>query len=156
MPAPEIVSSYAQGRAGQPTLGKFGGGYDASLVLDDGTARTANVTLTAINVEGGSLSEVVFGCGAISGTTPTDTVSVEVSVDGGSTYFEILRTTVLDGADLNAPFARLAWIPVPNSGQTLTKVRAKHAIGGTTPSFSITIFLRNLGYGKDGLLDVLT
>lgn len=152
--AAEISSTYANTPAvdlPESSLGTI----DANLVLRASAAVTATGSTTAIDVEGGGPAEFVTVMGAVTGTTPTATFTLECSVDGGSTYKELVRHTPLTATHANAVIARRTWIPRPTGANRTTKVRVTSTIGGTTPSFTNFQFLRHLGQGDSKGLEYL-
>lgn len=154
--ATELTTNWLRSSAAMPNSGRSGH-IDANLILLNAANVTATAaTPTAIDVEGGSDAEVNIQVGAVSGTTPTALFSIEVSVDGGSNYFQLFAFPVLNTADANQRIARVAWIPRPVSPYKTTKVRLPVTVGGTTPSFAITAFLRDRGYGASDGLEYLT
>lgn len=132
--------------------------FDAELQLADGTAVTADGQTTAIDVEGGSLASWVVQIGAVSGTTPTMIVSLQVSLDGGSSYYTIMQITSLTEADALRTFRRNVYIPTPTTttaSNVRPLVRLDYDAGGTTPSFAITSFLAPPAEGADKGLEAL-
>lgn len=117
---------------------------DVNLRLENAVTRSTSGNSTAIDTEGGfyALARIFFG--AITGTTPTDDISVGVSIDGGSTYFNAGKLPQIVGTDDNLEIARPVYIPRPASGQTVTKVRLQHIVAGTTPSYIYTAWLEPL------------
>lgn len=111
---------------------------DVNLILDSGSTITANGQTTAIDTEGGFYAIVRELFGAITGTSPTLDTDLEVSIDGGSNYFKVASIPQLVGTDDDIEIARVAYIPRPASGQTVTKVRLSDVVSGTSPSFART------------------
>ncbi len=70
---------------------------------------------------------------AVSGTTPTLAVKLQVSDDGGTTWYDLPG-----GAFTSATAATAQAIQISNFGDTL---RAVSTIGGTTPSFTYAVKL---------------
>lgn len=161
--ATEFNTAYTTKPAAQPGL-SIGGHVDANLFLRDNSAAvTTTSNTTAIDVEGGSIGEVVVMMQTVTGTTPTVSAKVQASVDGGSTYFDLITLPTLDTNDglINAPttakpVARLVYIPRPTGTNRLTKVRLAFTVTGTSPSFTGYWFLRDIGLGADNGLETLT
>lgn len=158
MPAvTDYSSTYTSQTARKPMVAPLGGHFDFNLLLENAVAITVDGQSTAIDVEGGSFAEWVIVIGAVTGTTPTLLLHLQASIDGGSNYFRIASSPSLDNNDANTQLARPAYIPRPTAGTNrITKVRHDRDVGGTTPSFTITAFLRDLGVGMDGPLETLT
>lgn len=116
---------------------------DVNLKLADAATPITNTTaLAAINTEGGFHADVRLFLGTVTDADETMSLTVEVSKDGGSTYFHAAEFPGLVAADDNIEIARPCYIPRPAAGQTVTKVRLKaRAVAGTTPSFPITAYL---------------
>ncbi len=110
---------------------------DVNLVLDSGQTVTATSQTTAIDVEGGMYCDFRLFMGTCTGTTPTLDADLEVSIDGGSNYYKVGSIPKLDESDDDIVIARVAFIPKPASGQTVTKVRLNYTVGGTSPSYGI-------------------
>jgi hypothetical protein len=153
--ATEVTSVYAQTPASQPARG-MAGSIDRNLILRESAAVTADGNTTAIDVEGGSMAEWAIRIGAVTGTSPTMTLWLQVSKDGGSTYTDLIGTPSLDTNDANQPLARLVYLPRPTGTNKLLKVRTRADAGGTTPSFTLVEFLRPPGFGSDSGLEYTT
>jgi hypothetical protein len=119
---------------------------DVDLILDNGQTLTATAQTTAIDVEGGMFVMFRLFGGTFGNATDTLDADLEVSVNGGSNYYKVGSLPQLDGADDDIEIARVAYIPVPDSGQTVTKVRLNYTIGNNdSPSFVISkVFLEPL------------
>ena len=153
--ATEVTSVYAQTPATQPSRSSAGS-IDRNLILRDSAAVTADGNTTAIDVEGGSFAEWVVRIGAVTGTSPTNLVSLQVSKDGGSTSTTLITLPSLDTNDANQTIARAVFLPRPTGTNKLLKVRTNVDVGGTTPSFTLVEFLRPMGFGDDGALSYTT
>jgi hypothetical protein len=119
---------------------------DTSLVLDSGQTITVDANGTAVDTEGGYRADVrVFG-GTFGAATDTLVIVIEVSVNGGSNYYSVGEFPLLDGADDDIEIARSCYIPQPDSGQTVTKVRVRYDVtSNDSPSFVIDkVFLEPL------------
>ncbi len=92
-----------------------------------------------VNTEGGGFAEFRAHYGTITGTTPTCDLEVHASTDGGTVYRKIGTMPQVVGTDDNKAVALMVYIPKPGSGQTVTKVRYRAVIAGTSPSFAFTI-----------------
>lgn len=158
MAATEYTSAYVHRPALVP-MRSAQGEVDLALILIEATAVTADGQTTAIEVEGGSNAEWVTHVGAVAGTDPTLGLILEVSLDGGSTYFPLQELALTDTEE-NSPVARNVYIPNPTTttgSNRFPKVRLNSDIGGTdTPSFTLTSWLRPQGAGTDKGLEVLT
>ena len=119
---------------------------DVNLKLADAaTPITTTTALTAKDTEGGYRADVRLFLGTITDADETMTLTVEISTDGGSTYFQAAVFPGLVATDDALEIARPVYVPVPDPTQTVTKVRLKaSAIAGTTPSFPVTAFLEPL------------
>jgi len=144
MAVSEVTSTYVQ-RPTTPVLHQgHAGVYDSSLLLKADGAVTADGQTTAITVEGGSWADWYVDMGAVSGTTPTLTLYLEASLDGGSSYAKIATLNALDADDASTLFVRRVWIPAPTtttSSNVRPSVRLNSVVGGTTPSFTFESFL---------------
>lgn len=122
---------------------------DSALILRAAGDITATETTTAIEVEGGSMADVVLTWTGNSGTSPTLDCELEVSVDGGSTYEDLIKFRQFDGNDdpvtprTRFVVRRPVWIPQSTEADTWagalnrTLVRLKSTIGGSaTPTFT--------------------
>lgn len=113
---------------------------------------TANGDSSVLNTEGGyfglvSLEDAVLPVDA----DETLATIVNVSIDGGSNYFEVGRMKTITNAAMVADIttnkkpsykqSRVFYFPRPASGQTLTKVKLSYTAAGTTPSFPLDAFL---------------
>lgn len=132
-----------------------GGHYDANLVLHT-AAVTATANSTAIDVEGGKFAEVMVQFTAVSGTSPTLDTVIQASPDGGTTYYGIGNFPQFNTADDDTSTARPVWVPSPTGTNRTTKVRLAFTAGGTTPSFTGTWRMRDLGEGGNSALNNLT
>jgi hypothetical protein len=109
------------------------------------SAETASTThkFTDTGSDGGSLYVNVVVTAA-SGTTPTLTVVVEGSQDGGATWFK-LGTIGSDGYShgSGSGAGTPANFTAAGSGQAIFPrpqlVRTRSVVGGTTPSFTYTV-----------------
>lgn len=68
---------------------------------------------------------------AVSGTTPSMTVSLECSVDGGTTWFTVKSGTAITAVGKQVLVAQL-------SDGVTPVYRLNYALSGTTPSFTFT------------------
>lgn len=122
---------------------------DAALTLRAASDISSTATTTAIDVEGGSPADLVLAWNGTSGTSPTNDVSLEVSVDGGSTYKSIWKSRQFVAGDVPvAPATRFVIrrpVYIPQNTQAdawsgsarRTKVRIVSTIGGSaTPTFT--------------------
>ena len=92
-------------------------------------ARTATGTGTAFDVGSAESLEAVLTVSAASGTTPTLDVSLETSIDGGTTWSTVgsFAQKTANGSE-GKVFGPLG-----------DKCRWKWTIGGTTPSFTFAV-----------------
>lgn len=162
--ATEVSSTYATGPGVKFNLAQgVSRAIDSNLVITNG-AITADGDSTAIDVEGGSIAEYVVIFTAVSGTSPTCSINLKCSIDGGSNYYTLMILPTLDDGDeysttsdpREGVLARLVYIPRGNSSNKLVKVKETFDVGGTTPSFTLKTFLSPLGYGADIGLEFLT
>lgn len=125
---------------------------DSALILRaaaDIDSGDSPETTTAIEVEGGSIADVVLTWTGKSGTSPTLDVELEVSVDGGSTYEDLIKFRQFDENDVpTSPRTRFVvrrpvWIPQNTQSDAWagslrrTLVRIRSTIGGSsTPTFT--------------------
>lgn len=92
-------------------------------------ARTATGTSTAFDVEDAESLEATLTVTAASGTTPTLDVTLETSIDGGTTYDTVgaFDQKAAAGSDKHV------------FGPLGDKCRWKWTIAGTTPSFTFSV-----------------
>ena len=122
---------------------------DSALILRAASDLTATETTTAIEVEGGSMADLVLVWTAATGTSPTADCELEVSVDGGTTYKALIKLRQFVGTDDAASprtrfvVRRPVWIPQNTEadswagGLKRTKVRLKSTVGGSaSPTFA--------------------
>lgn len=113
------------------------------MLLDPATGVTAlaasAVIGAAVDCEGGFFALVRVKFGTIeAGTTPTLDITVEASLDGGTTYYHIGAFPQLINTEDNMEIARPVWIPRPDPAKTTVAlgkgvvfVRIYGTIGGT-------------------------
>lgn len=106
---------------------------DVNLRLANLADLAATGQQVAVDTEGGFFAVARLTNALITGTTPLFDFTIEVSINGGSTYFKVGAFPQLDEADDNIVIARPVFIPKPASGQTVTKVRLAYVVSGTTP-----------------------
>jgi hypothetical protein len=106
-------------------------------------AQTATFKSETYSLSGLEYFGIIVDLGTVTGTTPTLVITVQLSVDGGTTWLD----TYPDGAN-SATQAALAsmntnietaeyWLNIlPNDNNAV--VRFNFTIGGTSPSFTIT------------------
>lgn len=103
------------------------------------TAATAYAATGAVgaakDTEGGFYAFVRLVAGAMTGTTPTCDLDIQVRVDG-TNWRGIGKFPQLVGTDDNIEIARVVYIPKPTAPQTVSTVRLYATIAGTTPSFT--------------------
>ena len=122
---------------------------DAALILRASSSLLTTETTTAIEVEGGSMADLVVQWTAATGTSPTADCELEVAVDGGSTYVALIKLRQFVGTDdAVSPRTRFVvrrpvWIPQNTEADTWagglnrTLVRLKSTVGGSdTPTFA--------------------
>lgn len=161
MPVTEITDAYVLAPAKKPILGVSGNFDSALLLFTEATQITANGNSTAIAVEGGSGYEWVLRVGAVTGSaTPTLTETLQVSMDGGSTYFPLGPVVALsDTTEAQQWIARNGFVPMPTTltaSNRFPLVRVNHVVSGTSPNFTMTEFLRPVEDGTDLGLEDLT
>lgn len=110
------------------------------LVDDDDITATGN-SATVKDTEGGFLAWASLLLGAISGTSITWDVYVQASPDGGSTYYMIGKFQQIDEDDDDLELRVPVYVPRPESGQTVTKVRVKYTLVGTSTMTVTSVFL---------------
>lgn len=101
-----------------------------TVTLLSSAARTASGTagLDSMVAEFDSV-DIFIDATAVSGTSPTMTVTYQASVDGGTTWFD-----VSSGAAITAVGKQVINVPSKLGVQG----RVSYAIGGTTPSFTFS------------------
>jgi hypothetical protein len=95
------------------------------------TALTANGTSNPFDIRGVQSILGTIVTSSVTGTTPTLTVALEVSPDGGSTWFEEDRIPVVITGNGTVRYA------FDCVGAELGRWR--YDVGGTTPSFTLAI-----------------
>ena len=113
-------------------------------LLDAATPITTSTNQTAKDTEGGFRADVRLYIGTITDADETLALHLDASTDGGSTYFQIASFPGIVATDDGLEIARAAYVPYPDPGQTVTKVRTRSVVAGTTPSFPITAYLEPL------------
>ena len=121
---------------------------DTNLELRAEADLSATVTTTAIQVEGGSDAEWHLAWTGQTGITPVLDATLEVSIDGGTTFVEIARrrqfVTGDDPATDETEFhtSHPVYIPKPTGitdayagSRPRTRVRTVLTLGGTNPVF---------------------
>jgi hypothetical protein len=97
-------------------------------------AVTADTNHTGVTIEEYENDGMVaVDLGAVTGTTPTLDLKIQVSKDGGTTWEDALTfAQVTSGNKVAAGYVQLNHV---------THVRAVSDVGGTTPSFTMSIAL---------------
>lgn len=112
--------------------------YVDSIPVLASAARTTSSQGTAVELPANCRKfSFQIVCSARSGTNPTLDAIVQHSIDGGTTWFDLVTFTQLTatGQELKS-YAEVE----SSSAQTVGKlVRAKWTVGGTTPSFTFAI-----------------
>lgn len=85
-----------------------------------------------IDTEGGFYAIVRMFLGTWTGSSAIVDIEVFCSIDGGSNDFHIGQFPKLDESDSDLEIARLVYIPVPESDQTVTKVKLSVRVAGGT------------------------
>lgn len=101
------------------------------------TARTATGVSGTLDAPSEAATVLAFDCTAVSGTSPTCTLSVEWSQDGGTTF------CVADTADAFTEITAAA-SKVKAFTTKGNAYRVRWTIGGTTPSFTFSV--REMGF----------
>ncbi len=114
---------------------------DANLILVDAVTVVANGNSVAIDTEGGFLAWVALQLGAMTDAKTYD-IRVQVSPDGGSTYYMQAKFQQLVGVE-DGKFLRVpVYIPRPETAGTIvtypTKVRLNYIVSGGSESMVIT------------------
>lgn len=104
----------------------------ARVTVQASAAQTATNQSAAQGVGSFKECDVTLNVSAASGTTPSLTVTVQASDDGGTTWYPI--PSAVFTAVTAAPATQL--IQITNFGDT---IRASSAITGTTPSFTYAV-----------------
>lgn len=99
---------------------------DVDLQLVDDDTITNEGTSTAIDTEGGFRADIRLFLGTLAATADTIRIKVQASRDGGSNYFDICEFPLIDGADDDLEIARSCYIPQPDPGVLVTKVRLNY------------------------------
>jgi len=115
-----------------------------------GAATTATTNFTAVNLPNAGTPDMGFYyralVTAVSGTTPTMGLQLQVSRDGGTTWlgYGIFRNQLQITSDtITAPgeyYAKMDNFTILNTGLVIPMlIRVVATIGGTTPSFSFEV-----------------
>ena len=102
------------------------------ITLQASGAQTASGNGATIEAGEYTQALVTLNCTAVSGTTPTCTVLLQTSDDGGTTWYNLPNGAF---TQLTAIGTQVLQINVP-FGDT---IRANWTIGGTTPSFTFAV-----------------
>lgn len=125
-------------------------GMSGNLTTGDTGAKVATGNGATIANVGNKGIQIVVNMGAVTGTTPTCTIKVQGSADGGTTWYDIpgattasLTATGVFGITIYPGIAVTAGTTTSGSTATANGVlprtwRIVWTIGGTTPSFTIT------------------
>ncbi len=101
------------------------------LTLLASAAQTSSGNGSAISVGPFREAMLTLNCTAASGTTPTLSVSIQVSDDGGTTWYTLPGTTF---TQLATTGSQVGWMQ--GFGDT---IRVSYTIGGTSPSFTFAV-----------------
>lgn len=123
-------------------LGRWNRGSDTSVTLKASGAETASTIGTGVAIGDAGTMLVTLAITAASGTTPTMTVNIEGSWDGGTNWV-VLGTIGANGyrAGLigTAPSNLTTTATVRANLTAAPLVRYNSTIGGTTPSFTYSV-----------------
>lgn len=112
--------------------------YADSIAVLASAARTTSSTGSAVELPGQARKfSFQIVCSARSGTNPTLDAKIQHSIDGGTTWFDLVTFTQLTatGQELKS-YAEVE----ASSAQVVGKlVRASWTVGGTNPSFTFAI-----------------
>lgn len=114
------------------------------MVANANPITATGVQGTTLETEGGFLAWVHFLLGVITDSNETFNIDIEASRDGGSNYFPVLTMEQFTNDEESKKISRPVYIPRPNKESSIrtTKVRVNcTAVGGTTPSLPVDIFL---------------
>lgn len=128
--------------------------YDAILVAS--AARTATGNSGAIDFPDDLDGAVFVGdCTAASGTSPTLDLSIEVTPDRGTTWFEVYRFIQYTAAAKNQLIVSFRRVAEAGASRAVVQggtgaltancpisksIRVKWTIGGTNPSFTFAVY----------------
>lgn len=122
--------------------------YDTRLKLSDaGTPITGTGGLAPIACEGGFRCDVDMFLGVITDSDEVFNLDLEVSIDGGSNYFPILRIEPLTNdeegtATIANKISRPVFVPPPTTPGNDVYVRWNCiSVAGTTPSLPLDSWL---------------
>lgn len=101
------------------------------LALQASGAQTASGNSAGIDTSAFREGLVTLNCTAASGTTPTCTVKIQASDDGGTTWYDLPNATF---TQITA--AAKQAIQIQTFGDM---IRAAWTIGGTSPSFTFAV-----------------
>lgn len=114
--------------------------WDLNLQLKASGPITATENGNDVNTEGGGFAEFRAFYGTITGTNPTCDLEIHASTDGGTVYRKIGVMPQVVGDDDDKQVAIMVYVPKPDSGQTVTKLRYRAVIGGSnTPTFPFSV-----------------
>lgn len=130
-------------------------GMSGNLTTGDTGAKTSTGNGATTTNVGNKGVQILVSMGAVTGTTPTCTIKVQGSTDGGTSWFDIpgattaaLTATGLYGITIYPGLPTLAGTTTTGTTATISAVlprtwRVVWTIGGTTPSFTITAIQYN-------------
>lgn len=112
-------------------------GYREGVMLSS-TALTASGTTTAVHGFGRfSLANFLLTCPTVTGTSPSLTVTIEGSIDGGASWYTLVSMTAITAAGNTTK----VWSDVRGTtAQFLPDtLRGNYVITGTTPSLTCAL-----------------
>ena len=120
--------------------------YDVNLQLaQKSVPLTGTGALPHVLCEGGFRADIEFHTGVVTDTNETFNLDIEASKDDGANYFPILTLEQITNDEESTKISRSVYIPRPTFPATKTRVRANvTAVGGTTPSLPVDIFIAPL------------
>lgn len=106
------------------------------LALLAAGTRTAGANAAAIDVSKFKEMLIFLAVTVATGTTPSLTVFIDASPDGGVTWAQVAAFPAVTAANVAGGLIATAPIQLTNFGDT---VRVRYAITGTTPSFDFAV-----------------
>lgn len=137
LPAVSVQDPVSGNTASVASTGAVGTGRASarSIILP---AAAYTTTTNSSTIAAGGFAEIGFyvNVTAVAGTTPSLTVSIQASSDGGTTWFNLVSGTAITAAGTQKIDVGASTTNNTTFGDT---VRAVAAITGTTPSFTMSI-----------------
>lgn len=136
--APVIIQNSPALGTGSATIGATTAANTTATIQTSAAQTASNNSATYTGAAGYREANITLNCTAASGTTPTLTVAVQASDDGGTTWYPLCypnTTTPVAFTQLTAAGSQMLSV----AGNLGNAIRASAVITGTTPSFTYAV-----------------